>query len=63
MEQQIVKRQQLTRLAFSPTTAVLLVGDGKGCVYSVKLPDHLYCAGPGIDSEKESQLLLKILRV
>ena len=63
MEQQIVKRSQLTKLAFNPTFPVLLVADSKGHIYSLKLPDHLQSPGPGMSGDREASELFKALRI
>jgi len=65
MEQQIVKRHQLTKVAFNPTLPILVVSDSRGVVYSVKLPDHLQGPPPsaGMEGDKECAHLPKALRV
>jgi hypothetical protein len=63
MEQQIVKRYQLTKVAFNPTLPILVVSDNRGVVYAVKLPDHLQGPSAGMDGDKECTQLLKALRV
>jgi len=40
-EQKVVKRAKLTHVCFNPTDPVILVGDDKGCVNSLKLSPNL----------------------
>lgn len=38
---QVVKKAKLTKLVFNPKWPILLVGDDKGCVTSLKLSPNL----------------------
>ena len=40
-EQKIVRKAKLTKIAFNPTHPVILVGDDRGCVTSLKLSPNL----------------------
>ena len=40
-DQKVVKKAKLTHLAFNPVEPILLVGDDRGCVNSLKLSPNL----------------------
>lgn len=63
MEQQLVKRHQVTKIRFNPSLPILAAADSRGHVFSMKVPDHLQNPGLVMDEEKEVQQLLRTLRV
>lgn len=40
-EQKVVKKAKLTRISFNKTEPLLIVGDDRGCVLSLKLSPNL----------------------
>ena len=40
-EQKVVKKAKLTKISFNKTEPILIVGDDRGCVLSLKLSPNL----------------------
>merc|ERR1711865_952871 len=65
-EQKIVRKSKLTKLAFNPKHPIILVGDDRGCVTSLKLSPNLRKATMGgkvPTAEQEQEKLNKIMEV
>ncbi|KAI9026885.1 WD40-repeat-containing domain protein [Hyaloraphidium curvatum] len=54
LEQQVIRKNQLTKVAFNPASSVLALGDGRGLVFTFKLPNHLHEFPPGMDADNDS---------
>ena len=60
-EQKVVRKAKLTKIAFNPKLPVLLVGDDRGCVTSLKLSPNLRKEAK--DGESDVDKLTKILEI
>ncbi|EPZ33815.1 hypothetical protein O9G_002527 [Rozella allomycis CSF55] len=62
-EQQITKKSKLTHLAFNPNEPILLVGDDKGTVTSLKLSPNLRKRRRASDDAPENERIEKIVDI
>ena len=53
-EQKVVREAKLTKLAFNPKLPVLLVGDDRGCVTSLKLSPNLRKEAKDVKSDVDN---------
>ena len=54
-EQKVVRKANLTKIVFNPKDPIVLVGDDRGCVTSLKLSPNLRRA-LNEDADKETQI-------
>jgi dynein intermediate chain 1 len=52
-EQQVVRKAKLTHISFNPFEPIILVGDDKGSLASLKLSPNLRKVSPNLDEEPE----------
>jgi dynein intermediate chain 1 len=62
-EQLIIKKGKLTHLIFNPTEPILLAGDDKGSVYSLKLSPNLRKKKRASDDTPENERLERIISI
>jgi dynein intermediate chain 1 len=52
-EQQVVRKAKLTHIAFNPFEPIILVGDDKGNIVSLKLSPNLRKTSQSLDEEPQ----------
>lgn len=62
-EQQVVRKAKLTHVSFNPFEPILLVGDDKGSVVSLKLSPNLRKKAPGASETDEKTKLENIISI
>eukprot|EP00192_Tetraselmis_astigmatica_P007862 CAMPEP_0117682880 /NCGR_PEP_ID=MMETSP0804-20121206/19987_1 /TAXON_ID=1074897 /ORGANISM="Tetraselmis astigmatica, Strain CCMP880" /LENGTH=687 /DNA_ID=CAMNT_0005493205 /DNA_START=77 /DNA_END=2140 /DNA_ORIENTATION=+ len=62
-EQKVVRKSKLTKIAWNPKYPVILVGDDRGCVTSLKLSPNLRKVSPPANDENGKAIDMKRLEV
>lgn len=62
-EQKVVRKAKLTKIAFNPKYPVILVGDDRGCVTSLKLSPNLRKVSRPVQDENGKRIPTKTLEI